>query len=473
MRIGMVVEGSYPYVSGGVASWVQMIITQMPKHEFVIIAITPKEMSVEDYRYDLPSNVVQVENLPLNFKQKTKKRRIPLTESDQVNLTEWMMFSKVESQALDVFSQKLGTREAFFSSELFWRLVQGSYQKENQSGSFIDYFWMWRGMFTPIIELLQFPFPEVDLIHSASTGYAGLVAASIKRQQNVPFLLTEHGIYSREREEEILQAGWIPDYYKKRWVTFFHHLSRQAYKDADDVITLFERNSLLQKEIGAAEEKLSIVPNGIHFDRLSNIQKRDKTEVKLSIGAIVRVVPIKDIKTMINAAKILDDSKVPFELIIMGPLDEDKDYAEECQRMITQLEMEHCVVLAGKVNIMEYLPQFDVCLLTSISEGQPLAVLEGMAAGIPYIVSDVGSCSELIHGRDDDPYGPAGFVVPPVNPKQIAEYCEWIYHHPQEAIKLGKNGQKRAENYYQIHQFIEQYAELYEARGQQYGRYRI
>ena len=130
---------------------------------------------------------------------------------------------------------------------------------------------------------------------------------------------------------------------------FFHHLSKQAYKDADDVITLFERNSLLQKEIGAAEEKLSIVPNGIHFDRLSNIQKQNRKEVKLSIGAIVRVVPIKDIKTMINAAKILDDGKVPFELIIMGPLDEDKDYAEECQRMITQLEIEHCVALAGKV----------------------------------------------------------------------------------------------------------------------------
>ena len=55
---------------------------------------------------------------------------------------------------------------------------------------------------------------------------------------------------------------------------------------------------------------------------------------------------------------------------------------------------------------MEYLPQFDVCLLTSISEGQQLAVLEGMAAGIPYIVSDVGSCSELIYGRDDDPLVP-------------------------------------------------------------------
>ena len=42
MRIGLVVEGSYPFVSGGVASWVQMIIQQFKEHEFTIFAIVPQ-----------------------------------------------------------------------------------------------------------------------------------------------------------------------------------------------------------------------------------------------------------------------------------------------------------------------------------------------------------------------------------------------------------------------------------------------
>ncbi|MCA1022175.1 GT4 family glycosyltransferase PelF [Halobacillus litoralis] len=472
MKIGMVVEGSYPYVSGGVASWVQMLTTQLPRHEFVIIAITPEEMTADDYRYELPSNISEVFNLPLNIKPAAKKRRVKLTEEEQHRLTDWMMFRGLPPDVLDIFKKKIGSTEALFSSELFWNMVQESYRIEEQSGSFIDYFWMWRGMFTPVLELLQADFPDLDLIHSASTGYAGLIAAAIKQRQGIPYLLTEHGIYSREREEEILQAGWIPEYYKKRWVQFFHHLSKQAYTEADDVITLFDRNSRLQHELGADEDKLSVIPNGIHYDRLSGIVKLPKTDV-LKIGAIVRVVPIKDIKTMINAAKVLDDKGVPFELTIMGPLDEEEEYAEECRMMIEQLSLEHCVTLAGKVNIIEYLPHFDVCLLTSISEGQPLAVLEGMAAGVPYVVTDVGSCSELMYGREDDPYGPAGFVVPPVNPKAIAEHCQWYYEHPQEAEKFGKNGQKRAETYYQVHQFIDQYADLYTERGLAYGRHRV
>ena len=62
-------------------------------------------------------------------------------------------------------------------------------------------------MFTPIIQILQIDFPELDLIHSVSTGYGGgLLGAAISAKSDIPFILTEHGIYSREREEEILQS---------------------------------------------------------------------------------------------------------------------------------------------------------------------------------------------------------------------------------------------------------------------------
>ncbi|WP_347860906.1 GT4 family glycosyltransferase PelF [Salimicrobium sp. PL1-032A] len=473
MKVGIVVEGSYPYVSGGVASWVQTVMRKMPEHQFEIITITPKPMTEGDYRYTLPENVAGITNLPLNLEQKRSRSRKPLTEEEEKALTEWMMLESANPDALEVIGNRIGNSTEFFSGQLFWELVQSSYIKEQQSASFIEYLFMWKGMFTPVIELMQYDFPEVDLVHSVSTGYAGLIAAVIKHQQQIPYILTEHGIYSREREEEILQASWIADYYKKRWVDFFHHLSRQAYFAADDVITLFERNSELQGHLGAPEEKLRVIPNGIDYNRLSGIERRTSSRDKLVMGAIVRIVPIKDIKTMIQAAKLLEERSVPFELHIMGPLDEDEEYKEECERLIRQLSLEGSVYLTGKVNIMEYLPIFDVCLLTSISEGQPLAVLEGMAAGIPWVVTDVGSCSELIYGGSHDRFGPAGFVVTPVKPAQIAERCEWFYHNPAEAEKFGMNGKKRAEAYYQVDQFIDLYAELYTERREAYGGHRV
>ncbi|RWZ60550.1 DUF3492 domain-containing protein [Halobacillus fulvus] len=472
MRIGIVVEGSYPYVSGGVASWVQMLMENLPEHQFEIIAITPGPMAEKDYKYSLPHNVTGVTNLPLNHHQQGEKPG-KMNQQEQKDLFDWMMFKRNEADVFRLWKEKTGGTEAFFSSELFWKAVQESYQEEQQTGSFIEYFYMWRGMFTPVIELMQYDFPQVDLVHAVSTGYAGLVASAMKKEQDIPFILTEHGIYSREREEEILQARWIADYYKKRWIGFFHHLSRQAYEDADDIISLFERNNQLQAQIGAKEEKLSVIPNGIHYDRLSQLERKLMDKDMLIIGAIVRVVPIKDIKTMIQAAKLLKDAGVLFRLYILGPLDEDEEYAEECLQLVEQLELTSNVLFPGKVSIADYLPMFDVCLLTSISEGQPLAVLEGMAAGVPWIVTDVGACSELIYGRSDDPYGPAGFTVAPVHPLQIAEYCEWFYHHPEEARKFGLNGKKRVEQYYQIPHFIEKYRQLYFVRRDVYGGYRV
>ena len=57
------------------------------------------------------------------------------------------------------------------------------------------------------------------------------------------------------------------------------------------------------------------------------------------------------------------------------------------------------------MNVRSYLEKIDFTLLTSISEGQPLAVLEAMAAGRPAVTTDVGSCQELIMGPGDD-FGP-------------------------------------------------------------------
>ena len=56
-RIGMVVEGTYPYVSGGVASWIHQLITEFQEFEFYLIAIMAKKKDIENMKYKLPKNV--------------------------------------------------------------------------------------------------------------------------------------------------------------------------------------------------------------------------------------------------------------------------------------------------------------------------------------------------------------------------------------------------------------------------------
>ncbi|WP_369900571.1 GT4 family glycosyltransferase PelF [Bacillus manliponensis] len=467
MKIGLVIEGSYPFVSGGVASWVQMIIQEFQEHEFTIFSIVPNKKTETDYRYDIPSNVKEIIVLPLNAVKENELIQTNLTAEETKALQQWFTFQTNDAHALNIISDKykLGSLHSFFSSREFYTIVQESYMYEQSSGSFLNYFWMWRSMFTPIIEILQINFPKLDIVHSVSTGYGGLLGAAIGAKTNTPFLLTEHGIYSREREEEILQSSWIPVEYKNRWISFFHHLSRQAYEQADNIITLFERNSSYQEELGAPAHKLKVIPNGVTLSNYDNLRKAEGIANPFVISAIIRVVPIKDLKTMIYAAKILEGKQIPFLFYLLGPDSEELEYAQECRDLITQLKLEKHVIMTGMVNIKEYLQKTDVLVLTSISEGQPLAMLEGMAAGIPWVVTDVGSCKELIFGQSNDSYGQCGFVVPPVSPEQIAHYLEWYYHHPEYIKLFGDNGRNRIEAYYQLQNVVAKYRKLYEEKG--------
>ena len=90
-----------------------------------------------------------------------------------------------------------------------------------------------------LMNVLQNEIPEADLYHSVSTGYAGMIGVLAKIKYNKPYYLTEHGIYAREREEDIIKSHWVGDDFKKIWIDYFYFLSKIAYKYSDKIISLF------------------------------------------------------------------------------------------------------------------------------------------------------------------------------------------------------------------------------------------
>ena len=139
-----------------------------------------------------------------------------------------------------------------------------------------------------------------------------------------------------------------------------------------------------------------VTPNGVSVTHLQNLPgKGEEERQKVNIGAILRVTPIKDVKTMIQAFSFAKEREPRLKLWIMGPCDEDEGYAQECMEQVEALELED-VVFTGRINIKDYLGRMDVTILTSISEGQPLTILESYAAHKPVIATDVGNCRGLI-----------------------------------------------------------------------------
>ena len=65
MRICVILEGCYPYVTGGVSSWMHQYIQAMPQHEFVVWAINADPSQNGKFRYTLPDNVVEIREVSL------------------------------------------------------------------------------------------------------------------------------------------------------------------------------------------------------------------------------------------------------------------------------------------------------------------------------------------------------------------------------------------------------------------------
>ncbi len=465
MKICLVAEGCYPYVAGGVSSWIQMLVGGTPQHTFSVFAIGAEKKLKGQYKYKLPDNLTEVHEHFLDeaFAVSKRFRDVKITEETETALLHLFTGEDVRWEAIfDQFSGPQGAKpNDFLRSEAYLRIVVRLCETEQyRNMPFKDVFWTIRSMLVPVLNLLTCPIPEADVYHSVSTGYAGLMASLFRYRTGKPFILTEHGIYSREREEEILKSDWVESSFKKTWIDFFGAMCRCSYTRADRIISLFYGARDTQIALGAPAEKCSVIPNGISLRRFAPVPEISLEPHPLSVGAIIRVVPIKDLKTMIQAFALLKVKRPDARLYMIGPTDESPEYYAECQELIAALEVQD-IEFVGRVDVSQWMERLDMVILTSISEGQPFVLLEAMAAHRPVLATNVGSCKEIIEGYRDD-FGPAGVVTPVMNPPRIAEGMLHIGRNPTVMRTLAQNGYNRVAALYQDKDFLARYHRLYE-----------
>ena len=470
MKVCMIVEGSYPYVAGGVSSWVQMLLERFSDIDFVIWSIATNREEMSELKYVLPVNVKEIKTIYLNdIKFKTSRSNVRLSKAEHEALKSLIVEKNHEDILWKPILELIKNRKAQLIDILmghdFFEIAVELYNQDFSRTIFNDFLWNLRSMYFPMLSTLVEDFPEADIYHSASTGYAGLLGSVASYINKKALVVTEHGIYTREREEEIIKSDWVVGDFKKNWIDFFYRISAITYQQANKVIALFEYNRALQIEMGCPKEKTMIIPNGVDVDYYASHSSASTdgmgTDPKMiRIGATARIVPIKDIKTMIIAFETAMQRVENLELVILGPTEEDVSYYQEVLTLIDEFKLRNVSIL-GRVDVKSYLPTFDIMLLTSISEGQPLAVLEGMAAGIPQICTNVGSCKELLYGMSQDELGHCGIIVPVMDVEKIAGAIEVLALDGLLRLQMGKIGYERVKATYQKKDFLDQYEALY------------
>jgi len=462
MRICVILEGCYPYVTGGVSSWIHQLIQAMPQHEFVIWAIGADSKDKGKFKYELPGNVVQVQEIFLNdaLTMRFKRQSYSFGGEELEALKEFIGCRNPRWEVLFKLYQEKGLSPvAFLMSHEFLDLLTEICLEEYPYAAFSDLFHTVRSMLLPVLYLLGSEVPKADFYQSIATGYGGILARLGSYVNGVPYMITEHGIYTREREEEIIRAKWVLPAFKRFWVRFFYMLSDGAYEKATLVTCLFERAMEMQIDMGCAREKCRYIANGIHYERFCEIPPKRENGY-IDIGAVLRIAPIKDVKTMIYAFALLKERVPNARLHICGP-DDDRKYAAECRDLVRSLKVKD-ILFPGTVNVIEYMEKLDFTVLTSISEGQPLSVLESFAAGRPAVVTDVGCCRELVDGMSGDDLGPAGLCVPPMQREEICGAMERLSIKPEERYRMGTAAKERVRRYFLHSDMVKNYQEAYD-----------
>ena len=479
--ICLIVEGCYPYVSGGVSAWIDWLIRSQTELSFQVVALWPKPTEQEP-RYALPPNVTALHHLWLQDfgGEPVKRLRLPDNIDELAAALGDLMTVGGRDPLTRAGAALARNRDSLslpvlFNSPVAWDIARRSYQGVMPYGSFLHFFWAWRALLGGLLATLEFPLPPARVYHTISTGYAGLLAARAALEAGRPAVLTEHGIYTNERRIELLMADWVADTVDKghaiddprldlrdMWVRAFEAYARTCYGCATEIVTLYEDNQRAQRLLGAAPDNLRVIPNGIDPRRFAGLRP-PPDDARPTVALIGRVVPIKDVKTFITAIAILRHRVPDLAAVVMGPTDEDPAYHQECRRLVASLGLEEAVTFTGAVNILDHLSRVHVVALTSLSESQPLVILEAGAAGIPFVSTDVGSCREILEGRPDEapPLGRGGIITGLVAPGEIADALSSLLLDPVLRRRYGDALRQRVHRTYTSERAAEAYRGLY------------
>jgi polysaccharide biosynthesis protein PelF len=481
-------EGTYPYLSGGVSSWCYTLIKSMKDVDFHVISVVGNQ-NVE-ILYDIPENVKNLYMVPLwnieepfgytngyslndALKKKTQTTEhiierdfIPLflqflegIENKNVDLYDYAtLFEK-----MNTYFEKYDYSITMFSKPVWNKFKDTIYQKyikynlifsNDELPTVYDLITCMRWLFH-LLMVLDIPIPKTDLVHSSIAAFTSLPGIISKVRYGTPILLTEHGVYLRERYFAISTSN-IPYFSKRFLINLISLISRLSYEMADQISPVCKFNSIWEKRLGVDENKIKVIYNGIDPDVFVPLPKPQNFINVPTVIIVGKLIPIKDFETAIKTAKIVKE-KIPNVLFLQyGTVDEDPDYARKCEKLVKSLDLEDTFLFMGLKlnNPYEIYNQGDVTLLSSVSEGHPYAILESLSCERPVIATDVGGVPEVLEGF--------GLIVQPKNHIAMAQAVIELLNDNNLRAELGKKGRERVKKHFNINDAIEQYKATYD-----------
>ncbi|WP_102124679.1 GT4 family glycosyltransferase PelF [Deinococcus planocerae] len=467
----MVTEGTYPLYLGGVSVWCEQLVSGLHDFDFHVLALSGAPDAV---RCALSPNVRQVTVLPLwgegGARSRGARFRRAAFEEPFARLVGALL--SPDQDATRLFTRALGDLVTFAG-----RHDLNAALGDPRNADLLFFLWARGATLAPggarpptaipaptlrdaldaalwlahLLRPLAPPPPEGRLTHAVSNGLAALPALASKHAYGTPFILTEHGVYLRERYLAPASRYLSPGT-RAFLLRFYLHLTRAAYAAADIISPASNFNIRWQRHLGADPARIRPVYNGIEPDLFAFPTAGPETPTVAWVG---RIDPIKDLETLIRAHALVRAQVPQARLRLFGPVPAGNEaYAARCRDLIGELGLGEHVTFEGRVpTVAQAYAAGHVVALSSISEGFPYSVIEAMATGRPMIATDVGGVREAI--------GPTGLVVPPRHPEAFAGAVVQLLSDAPRRARLGEEARERVLTMFTVQHCVQAYRQMY------------
>jgi len=298
---------------------------------------------------------------------------------------------------------------------------------------------------------LASPPRKSDLVHTAANGLGAIVGMTAKWEHGTPFILTEHGIYLRERYLSANTShSWNVDAFMLR---FFRHLTAAAYMMADLITPGNLYNQRWELHAGAPQSLIQPIYNGVEPAAFPEITEEPEVPTVSWAG---RVDPLKDLETLIRAFGLVHEKIPEARLRMFGstPAGNEK-YRETMEAIIDELGLREAATFEGRVeNIVDAYKAGHVVALTSISEGFPYTLIEAMMSGSATVSTDVGGVPEAV--------GEAGILAPARDPYAVAEGFLRLLQDDDLRWQMRRAARERALEFFTQDEFLSAYRKVYD-----------
>ncbi|MEU7133548.1 GT4 family glycosyltransferase PelF [Streptomyces sp. NPDC046261] len=460
--VTLLTEGTYPHSHGGVSVWCDQLVQGMPDVDFRVIAVTGTGR--EPLAWQPPGNVRAVDTLPLWGPP--PPGRAPRGRALKRFLTcyERFLLALLDPAQEQHFARGLyrladhaddGTLFAALRGEQAARLLTRVWNRPHLATAAARPTLHDALAATDLLEHALRPLaarpPDHGITHAVSGGLATLPGLVAQHRHGTPFLLTEHGVYLRER-----YLGFRTEPY--RWpvkalmLGLFRMLAQESYRRAALVTPGNRYNRRWEEHGGTPPERIRTVYNGVDPAAFPPAGPEPSTPTLSWAG---RVDPIKGLETLIRAFALVRAELPDARLRLFGGTPRGGEgYRSACQALAAELGVADAVTFEGRVeDIRDAYAAGNVVMLSSISEGFPFTLIEAMSCGRATVSTDVGGVREAV--------GDSGLVVPPRDPRSMARAALRLLGDAGLRARMGEAARLRVIEQFTLRQTISAFRDIY------------